>query len=368
MSALQLTPGQSYSWDDLGDLFGFRPGYLSAAGGMPVSTATDSVLLITHPGGGKSFNYADYWDDGDLIYTGRGQTGDQQRTGPNLDVAENRRALFVFESTSPKVLRFIGEARCVGESIGRAPDKHGEVRDVLLFRLRFARADAQSHATAVEVPSARKMPAPPPPHGDGQSATDQRERAFDPDARPTGTDKPAGPAADPAITSALREKAQQGHHDLVAAWASCLTPAGWSPCVEIPGGFDLLSTTPNGQRVIFEMKTISPGNELSQCRSALAQLLEYRLTDGAPDDWLCLIADSPISSKRAGLLEALGVGVICRDEDSWVAANSIGQSIRSATSRTTSPQDQFLAAQKRLASTREILARKERAESGRPGG
>jgi hypothetical protein len=32
-----------------------RPNYLSAAGGMPVSRATDSVLLITHPGGGKSF-------------------------------------------------------------------------------------------------------------------------------------------------------------------------------------------------------------------------------------------------------------------------------------------------------------------------
>jgi hypothetical protein len=53
---------------------------------MPVSAVTDSVLLITHPNGGKSFDYKDYWDGDDLIYTGRGKVGDQQRSGPNLDV------------------------------------------------------------------------------------------------------------------------------------------------------------------------------------------------------------------------------------------------------------------------------------------
>lgn len=366
MPDLPLTPGQSYSWDDMGGLFGFRPGYLSAAGGMPVSTATDSVLLITHPGGGKAFDYADYWDDGDLIYTGRGQVGNQKRTGPNLDVAENRRSLLVFESTEPKVLRFIGKARCVGETIGRAPDKHGVIRDVLLFRLRFASANAQSHATPVEIPSTKKMPAPPQQPDDRRADAERREREFNPAARPARAGALRSPAADPALTSALREKAQQGHHDLVAAWAAHLGNAGWSACREIPGGFDLMSRTPHGQRVIFEMKTVSRGNELGQCRSGLAQLLEYRLEYGIPDDWLCLITSSPISSARAELLDALGIGVISRDGDSWVAANAKGAEIAYTPGQTPSAHDQFLAAQARLGATRESLAGKQAAEVGQP--
>jgi hypothetical protein len=37
----------------------------------------NALLLITHPGGGKSFDYDDYWDGADLMYTGRGKKGDQ---------------------------------------------------------------------------------------------------------------------------------------------------------------------------------------------------------------------------------------------------------------------------------------------------
>ena len=58
-----------YSWDDLAEVFGFKPNYLGIAGGMPVSAATNSVLLITHPRGGASFDYRDYWDGQDLVYT-----------------------------------------------------------------------------------------------------------------------------------------------------------------------------------------------------------------------------------------------------------------------------------------------------------
>jgi len=37
---------------------------------------------------------SDHWDGADLIYTGRGKVGDQQRDDVrNLDVAENRRPL-----------------------------------------------------------------------------------------------------------------------------------------------------------------------------------------------------------------------------------------------------------------------------------
>lgn len=91
MAPSDLVAGAVYSWEDLGEHFGFKPAYFSAAGGMPVSPSTGSFLLITHPGGGRAFDYKDYWDDDDLIYTGRGKVGDHERSGPNLDAAENRR-------------------------------------------------------------------------------------------------------------------------------------------------------------------------------------------------------------------------------------------------------------------------------------
>jgi hypothetical protein len=103
----ELEIGRVYTWEELADAFGFRPAFFSVAGGMVPSAATNSLLLITHPGGGKSFDYQDHWDGEDLIYTGRGKLGNQQRGDPrNLDVAENRRPLFVLEATGPRRLLF----------------------------------------------------------------------------------------------------------------------------------------------------------------------------------------------------------------------------------------------------------------------
>ncbi len=103
---------------------------------MVPSAATSSLRLITHPGGGRQFDYQDYWDGADLIYTGRGKLGNQRRDDArNLDVAENRRPLFVFEAAGPRRLLFHGRAVSVEERTGRAPDDEDVMRDVLLFRL-----------------------------------------------------------------------------------------------------------------------------------------------------------------------------------------------------------------------------------------
>jgi hypothetical protein len=70
-----LTPGRDYTWDELGTAFGFEPGYISVAGGMLSRPPLNALLLMTWPGGARSFDYDDYWDRGDLVYTGRGATG-----------------------------------------------------------------------------------------------------------------------------------------------------------------------------------------------------------------------------------------------------------------------------------------------------
>jgi hypothetical protein len=92
-----LVDGRTYTWEMLGSTFGFKPEYLGVAGGMISRPEHSATLLMTHPGGARSFDYGDYWDGTDLIYTGRGKRGDQERTGQNRDVGENATELHVFE-------------------------------------------------------------------------------------------------------------------------------------------------------------------------------------------------------------------------------------------------------------------------------
>ena len=131
---------------------------------------------------------------------------------------------------------------------------------------------------------------------------------FDPDARPTPAAESEG--ADPAKTAALLEKANQGHHQVLVRLFHYLIRAGWDEIGEFPTAIDLWARDPDGHRVIFEAKTISGKNSLSQCRRGLAQLLEYRLELGEEADGLSLVTDTPIPLRRASILERLGVAVL----------------------------------------------------------
>jgi hypothetical protein len=311
-SALRkLEVGQVYAWEELAAAFGFKPAFFSVAGGMVPSAATNSLLLITHPGGGKSFDYKDYWDGADLIYTGRGKLGNQQRgDARNLDVAENRRPLFVFEAAGPRQLLFRGRAVNVEERTGRAPDDGGVMRDVLLFRLRFDVA-------------AGAPPRPAVPE-DGLPAERIRE------ARSFRDELPGPPSAsrreppDPEAVAAKREQANRGHHAIVRALNTLLHAVGCDAVTEIPGAIDLWGTLPNGSRVIFEAKTIVPSNELSQTRTGFAQLHEYRMEYGAPGDELCLVVDRALSIRRQKLLDSFGVAALVKSGDDFEAGNDHG--------------------------------------------
>jgi hypothetical protein len=154
----RIEVGRVYTWEALADTFGFKPAFFSVAGGMVPSAETNSLLVITHPGGAKSFDYQDHWDGTDLIYTGRGKLGNQRRDDArNLDVAENRRPLFVFEAAGSRRLLFRGRAMKVEERTGRAPDDEGAMRDVLLFRLRFDTAAGLTPATPEETPPSQRV-------------------------------------------------------------------------------------------------------------------------------------------------------------------------------------------------------------------
>lgn len=133
-------------------------------------------------------------------------------------------------------------------------------------------------------------------------------RAFDPGSAPSATGR-TGEILRSEESGALQEKARQGHHDILVGLQAALESDGWSEIEEIPAAIDLRGRDSSGRTVIFEAKTLRD-NEISQTRSALAQLLEYRLDYGQPDNDICLVVDRVLGEHRVALLTRLGVGVL----------------------------------------------------------
>lgn len=291
-----LSVGSTYSWDDLSQLFDFRPDYLGAAGGMVPRPTFNALLLITHPGGGKSFDYEDYWEGADLIYTGRGKRGDQTLDGPNGDVAGNRRDLLVFEHEGPRRLRFMGQAVCTQHWEATGPGDDGVERVIQRFRLSFSEITAPQRTSGAP--------------GQRERYFQRRARTFDPAAAP-GALTLHGPHTSPEETLTLQEKANQTHHELLVHLHRQLTACGWQNLEEIPAAIDLRGTSPAGTRVIFEAKTLNAVSASEQCRAALAQLLEYRFFYGSLSDGLCLVVNRPVSDARIRLLESIGIAIVC---------------------------------------------------------
>lgn len=164
---------------------------------------------------------------------------------------------------------------------------------------------------------------PDEPEDAVEPAAPSSRRPFDPDAPP-----PAGPSGmgtfDVGEALAASEKATQSHHLLLVRLYRWLARSGWSD-LEEDRSVDLWGTSPGGARAIFEAKTIEE-NELTQLRSALAQVFEYRALFGAEDDLLAVVVNQPVSGRRAEVLEKLGVGLLlsAADSDSLVARNTTG--------------------------------------------
>lgn len=285
-----FTSGKVYSWEEIGGVLGFSPGYLGTAGGMPVLKEQGVVLLITHPSGGKTFDYGDYWEGPDLIYAGRGKKGDQKLEGANRYVAENTHTLLAFEQDAPRHLRYIGSPTCTEHWWATADGEDGLPRRILRFRLHFAgeQRAVPSSVAQTEIPHHRT----PRPFQD-REVTPFRD---------------GGEKTSPEETLALQEKATSGHQQILRTLAAFLEQAGWTEIAEIPSSVDLWARRPGDRRrVIFEAKTISKENETHQVRIALAQLMEYRFFDGDLEDELCIVTDAPLSDRRIRFLDAIGI-------------------------------------------------------------
>jgi hypothetical protein len=279
---------------------------------VPVPTK-QSLLLVTHANQEASFEYGDYWEGPHLIYTGRGQDGDQVFGGPNRDVAENRRTLWLFEHREKYQRRFLGRARCTSYWWAIAPDKNSIDRRILKFRLELsdgAQIPSSSTTSARDLARRSRLRLSP----------NRAPRPFDATKPPTAP-SPGTSSVTPEEIAQLTEKANAAHHRLLVELKRRLEADGWSDIEEIPGAVDLWARRGN-MRVLFEAKTIAVGAELTQTRAALSQLLEYRFFYGAQNDSLCLVTNVPLSDRRLRFLNGIGVDVLWYDGDKFVACGS----------------------------------------------
>jgi hypothetical protein len=217
--------------------------------------------------------------------------------GQNRDVGDNAKSLFVFEPAGTMRLSFLGEAVCLEHWEATGVDDNGETRKIIRFHLAF------------EYPVPRRAKTDEPPARGGREPARRRPRKLRAEA--PAKPRASGKRASLEETLALLEKANASHHRLLLALERWLDREGWSEIQEIPSAIDLWARRPvDNVRLIFEAKTLNSKNEVSQTRSGLSQLLEYRFFFGSDEDELCLVCDSPLADSRIRFLESNGVLVL----------------------------------------------------------
>lgn len=111
----------------------------SRQSGISSSAQTPVVFIFTGETG-EQYGYRDEFDEhGVFSYTGEGQIGDMTLSGGNAAIAthaEKGKALHLFQSLGKgKGQKYIGEFTCAGYSWTRGPDREGNDRKVIVFRL-----------------------------------------------------------------------------------------------------------------------------------------------------------------------------------------------------------------------------------------
>jgi hypothetical protein len=302
-----LEQGVVYTWEELGSFYGFPPDYLGRAGGMVSRPALKALLLITHSQTGRPFSYEDEWRGSDLVYAGRGLKGDQELKGQNRQVAENSRALFLFEHAGSRQLLFHGQVRCVRHWESTGFDKERQERRVFRFLLRGL-GKRLNPANRVAVPDISR--ADPKLPAVGHRYPSFQPRPFDPDRTPSERRKST--PHDPETQRVLSEQADKAHQETLRRFGLWLEAEDWEDLEEVDGAIDLQAKRPRGitgpRKTLFEIKSIRPGTERARVRSGLAQLLEYRFFLGNETDRLCLVSDRPISERRLRVLDSLAIG------------------------------------------------------------
>lgn len=118
-------------------------------GGISTPSRHPYVVIFTSDAG-SSYGYSDrFMPDGLFYYTGEGRRGDMVMQKGNRAILEHRefgKKLLVFESVARKggLVKFVGEADCVGWHNEPRPDESGTIRNAIIFHLAFTSAHGDS--------------------------------------------------------------------------------------------------------------------------------------------------------------------------------------------------------------------------------
>jgi len=105
------------------------------------------------------------------------------------------------------------------------------------------------------------------------------------------------------IDAQKMERANQIHWNLITAKSTFLDHRGWSAYEN--EHIDLYASSASNNILIYEMKSISETNLISQVRKAVAQLYEYRFVFSVPDANLCIVTNAPIPKNESWLTDYL---------------------------------------------------------------
>ncbi len=108
-----------------------------AQGGISTPANFPFIFIFTSDNG-EQYGYKDEYHDGVFCYTGEGQVGDMTMAKGNraiLEHANDNKILLVFEYTKKAIVRFVGEAECIGYHEDTRPDSNKNTRKSFVFQL-----------------------------------------------------------------------------------------------------------------------------------------------------------------------------------------------------------------------------------------
>jgi hypothetical protein len=139
-----------------------------------------------------------------------------------------------------------------------------------------------------------------------QKASKWTEVSDSPPAEPR---RPGDYKTSPEEIAQKVEQKNRRHQSLLITLKNMLIANGWRRIGQIVGAVDMRAEK-SDTKVMFEAKTIEHKSESRQCRSAHAQLLEYRYFHGNGKEELCIVLDGQPEQRRLGFFDSLSIGVI----------------------------------------------------------
>jgi len=107
-------------------------------GGISTPSKKPYIIIFSSPRG-EEFGYEDGWkEDGFIHYTGEGQVGDMQWVRGNRairDHAQDGKILLMFETVKDGRRRFVGSMSYAGHYTKTLPDRNGNPRRGIIFKL-----------------------------------------------------------------------------------------------------------------------------------------------------------------------------------------------------------------------------------------